>query len=173
MGEVANDAPTALLADADVLIDYRESDLDVLKDVGRRVGRLAVLSEVLDEVRGLTRRKCASLGMEVIDVETPTLLAAAEVKAPVSFNDSLCFVVCRERGWTCVTNDRALHRLCRRHDVESRYGLGLMVDLVKLGAMDRRRATSIARRMHKSNPAHINERVLERFSRALADADRR
>ena len=88
MGEVANDAPTTLLADADVLIDYRESDLDVLKDVGRRVGRLAVLSEVLDEVRGLTRRKCASLGMEVIDVETPTLLAAAEVKAPVSFNDS-------------------------------------------------------------------------------------
>ena len=56
----------------------------------------------------LETKRDSFFGMEVIDVETPTLLAAAEVKAPVSFNDSLCFVVCRERGWTCVTNDRAL-----------------------------------------------------------------
>ena len=45
-----------------------------------------------------------------------------------------------------------------------------MVDLVKLGTIDRRRANAIACRMHKANPAHINERVLERFSRALVDA---
>ena len=167
MGEVANELPTVLLADADVLIDYRESDLDVLKEVGRNIGRLAVLSEVLDEVHGLTRQKCRSLGIEVVDVEMPTLQAAAEVKAPVSFNDCLGFVVCLERGWTCVTNDGALRRLCRRHDVKVRRGLGLMVDLVRLGAMGRRRATVIARRMHKANPAHINERVLEQFSRAL------
>ena len=170
MGEVANETPTVLLADADVLIDYCESDLEVLKDVGRRIGRLAVLSEVLDEVRNLTRRKCANLEIEVIDVEMPMLNAAAEMKTGISFNDRLCFLVCLERRWTCVTNDRALRRLCRRRDVKVRYGLGLMVDLVKLGAIDRRRANTIARRMHKANPAHINERVLERFSRALADA---
>ena len=43
MGEVTNEAPTVLLADVDVLIDYCESDLEILKDVGRRIGRLAVL----------------------------------------------------------------------------------------------------------------------------------
>ena len=75
MGEVTNAAPTVLLADADVLIDYCESDLEVLKDVGRRIGRLAVLSEVLDEVHNLTRRKCANLGIGVIDVEMPMLNA--------------------------------------------------------------------------------------------------
>ena len=169
MGEVANEAPTVLLADADVLIDYCESELEVLKDVGRRIGRLAVLSEVLDEVRNLTR-KCANLGIEVIDVEMPTLNAAAEMKTGMSFNDRLCFLVCLERRWTCVTNDRALRHLCRRRDVKVRYGVGLMVDSVKLGTIDRRRANAIARRMHKANPTHINERVLERFSRALADA---
>ena len=169
MGEVTNTAPTVLLADADVLIDYCESDLEVLKDVGRRIGRLAVLSEVLDEVRNLTR-KCASLGIGVIDVEMPTLNAAAEMKTGISFNDRLCFLVCLERRWTCVTNDRALRHLCLHRDVKVRYGLGLMVDLVKLGAIDKRRANTIACRMHKANPAHINERVLERFARALADA---
>ena len=64
----------------------------------------------------------------------------------------------------------SLRHLCRRRDVKVRYGIGLMVDSVKLGTIDRRRANAIARRMHKANPTHINERVLERFSRALADA---
>ena len=48
MGDVGNEPPTVLLADADMLTDYRESDLSVLKEVGRRIGRLAVLSEVLE-----------------------------------------------------------------------------------------------------------------------------
>ena len=129
--------------------------------------------EVLDEVHGLTRRKCESLGIEVVEVEMPTLEAVAEMKPPLSFNDRLCFVVCQERGWTCVTNDRALRDLCRRHDVKTRRGLGLLVDLVRLGAINRRRATTIARRMQKANPGHINERVLARFARALDAADGR
>ena len=37
---------------------------------------------------------------------------------------------CREEGWTCVTNDGALRRLCKLHDVKTRFGLRLMVDLV-------------------------------------------
>ena len=66
MGEVAPDeAPTVLLADADVLIDYREADLRVLKEVGTHVARLAVLSETLDEVRGVDRKIRAALGIEV------------------------------------------------------------------------------------------------------------
>ena len=57
MGEVASDeAPNVLLADADVLIDYRDSDIAVLKDVGRRIARVAVLSHTLDEVHDVTKR---------------------------------------------------------------------------------------------------------------------
>ena len=41
MGEVADETPTVLLADADVLIDYRESDLSILKEVGKRIARMA------------------------------------------------------------------------------------------------------------------------------------
>lgn len=170
MGEVAADeAPTVLLADADVLIDYREADLGVLKEVGTHVARLAVLSETLKEVRDVGRKICAALGIEVVEPETSTLIEAARQESRrVSFNDRLCFLVCRERGWTCVTNDGALRRLCRRHNVEVRYGLGLMVDLVARGAINRRRAVTIARRMQKANPLHINERVLERFFEALS-----
>ncbi len=156
-----------LLADADVLIDYRESDLTVLELVVRHVGRVAVVPSVLEEVRGVTVAQCARLGIEVIEVTTDRMLQAAEAGSSVSFNDRLCLVVCREEGWTCVTNDGALRRLCKRHGVETRFGLGLMVDLVAAGVLARRRAVSVARRMQIANPLHINDRVLTRFLDAL------
>ena len=158
---------TVLLADADVLIDYRESDLTILGLVARHVGRMAVLESILDEVRGVTPTECAQLGIEIVEVETERMLQAAEVESSVSFNDRLCLVVCREAGWTCVTNDGALRRLCRRHGVETRFGLGLMVDLVAARALTRRRAVAVARRIQASNPLHINDRVLRQFLDAL------
>lgn len=72
-----------------------------------------------------------------------------------------------EEGWTCVTNDGALRRLCERRGVATRFGLGLMVDLVAVGALTRQRAIATARKIQASNPLHINERVLARFTTAL------
>ena len=162
-------ARTVLLADADVLIDYRESQFGILELVALHVGRVAVLTPVLSEVRGVTAAQCGGLGIEVLDVETELMVQAAEIESSVSFNDRLCVVACREEGWTCVTNDGALRRLCERHGVEARFGLGLMVDLVAAGALTRRRAVSVARQIQASNPLHINERVLAGFMAALEE----
>ncbi len=159
--------PPVLLADADVLIDYRESELAILNLVVQHLGQVAVVPSVLEEVRGVTAAQCARLGIEVIEVSTALMLQATQVESSVSFNDRLCLVVCREEGWTCVTNDGALRRLCERHGVETRFGLGLMVDLVAAGALTRRRAMAVARRMQASNPLHINNRVLARFLDAM------
>ena len=168
--EAAEAAPTVLLADADVLIDYRDSELAILELVTKHVGRVALLAPVLEEVRGLTVAECAKLGIEIIAVETERMLRAQEVEARVSFNDRLCLVVCRDEGWTCVTNDGALRRLCKRHGVEMRYGLGLMVDLVAAGALTRLRAAAVARRMQAANPQHLNDQVINRFFKALDDS---
>jgi len=162
-------ARTVLLADADVLIDYRESELGILELVVEHVGRVAVLAPVLGEVRGVTAAQCARLGIEVVEVETEQMMLAAEVESSVSFNDRLCLVACREEGWTCGTNDGALRRLCERHGIETRFGLGLMVDLVAVGALTQRRAMAIARQIQVSNPLHINERVLAGFLAALEE----
>ena len=167
MGQLNRAAPTILLADADVLIDYRDSDLEMLKLIAQHVGPVAVLSPVLDEVHGVSRADCARLSISVVEVATGRLLRAGVVDSSVSFNDRLCFVVCDEESWTCVTNDRALRRLCERHGVRTRFGLRLMVDLVEFGAITAERAMSIASKMHESNPLHINERVIARFTNAL------
>ena len=167
MGELNRTAPTVLLVDADVLIDYRDSELDVLKLIGQHVGPVAVLSPVLDEVRGVTRADCERLSVSVLEVATSRLLRAGRADSSVSFNDRLCFVVCDEESWTCVTNDRALRRLCKRRGVHTRYGLELMVDLVACAAITPKRAMSVAYKIHESNPLHINERVISRFKNAL------
>ena len=166
-GSAKADALAVLLADADVLIDYRDSDVAVLKLVAQHVGRVAVIPPVLDEVKGVTATDCKRLGIEVVEVETERMLRATEFETSVSFTDRLCLVVCREERWTCVTNDGALRRLCKRHGVNTRFGLGLMVDLVAAGALTRRRAATVARRMQGSNPRHINAHVLARFHKEL------
>ena len=158
---------TVLLADADVLIDYRDSDLAILGLVARHMGRVAVLAPILDEVRNLTAFEAERLGIEVIGVETDWMQHAAEVESRISFNDRLCLVVCRAEGWTCVTNDRALRRLCARHSVKTRFGLALMVDLVANGALTPQRAVNVARQIQASNPFHITDRILSRFVSVL------
>ena len=167
MGQLTRPSTAILLADADVLIDYRDSDLDVLKLIGHHVGPVVVLASVLDEVHGLTRADCKRLSISVSEVATARLLRAGVADSSVSFNDRLCFVVCHEESWTCVTNDRALRRLCKRHGVQTRFGLRLVVELVAAGAITEERAISIACKMHESNPLHINARVLARFKDAL------
>ena len=66
--------PTVLLADADVLIDYRESELAILALVARHVGRVTVLPSVLDEVEDVTVQDCTELGIEIVAVETERML---------------------------------------------------------------------------------------------------
>ena len=162
-------AQTVLLADADVLIDYRESEIKILELVVQHIGRVVVLASVLDEVQGVTSAQCVRLGIEVVEVETEQLIRATEVESRISFNDRLCLVVCRAEGWTCVTNDGALRQLCEYHGVATRFGLGLMVDLVSVGVLTRRCAVAVARQTQASNPFHINERVIQRFLEALRE----
>ena len=174
MGDVDDaTACSVLLADADVLIDYLKSEFAILSLVAEYVGRVVVLEQVLGEVRGLTAGECERAGIDIIVAETERMLQAAAVESNVSFSDRLCLVTCRKERWTCVTNDGALRRLCQRHGVENRYGLSLMVDLVAARVLTRQRAVLIARQIQASNPFHINERVLERFTVRCRDASSR
>ena len=88
VGTVPTD-PTVLLADADVLIDYRESELAILGLVGQHVGRVAVLPSVLDEVEGVTATECAELGIEVVEVETDRRLRGGDRVSRVVQRSSL------------------------------------------------------------------------------------
>lgn len=153
-----------LLAEVNLLMDYCESgNRAVLSLVTERIAPLAVVSTVLDGVRGINTDDCTSLGISVVEPTREQLERATCVDSPVSFSDRICVVVCRDEGWTCVTNDKALERLCDESEVPTRFGLNLLADLVATGAITRRRAAFVARRIHDVNPNHINDRALSCF----------
>src|SRR5712692_9861878 len=97
-----------LLADADVLIDYRDADLSILKLVSEHIGPVRVLREVLDEAPEISDRQCARLGIEIVQLETELMLEANDLPRSLSVADRLCVVACDHHGWTLVTNDRTL-----------------------------------------------------------------
>ncbi|MCZ0942678.1 MAG: hypothetical protein OXJ53_06460 [Gammaproteobacteria bacterium] len=155
------------MADADVLIDYRDTDLGIVALVAEHVARVTVVSQVLDEVREVSHNDALRLGLDVVEPDIDQLVEAGNRGSRMSFNDQLCFLLCRDEGWTCVTNDGALRRLRKQNGVATRYGLRLMVDLVQARALSVERSISIAQQIHANNPLHINKRVLERFIAAV------
>ncbi len=80
-------------------------------------------------------------------------------------------VLARERGWECVTNDRALRRVCESVCVSVRWGLELMVELVERQALGADEAAEIARAIHEANPFHVGKEVVERFVAKVSTID--
>lgn len=169
-GENKRKPPAALLADADVLIDYVEGGISILSLAAEHIGPIYVLRPILDTVDRLSESECRKHGIEVIEAETDLLVQAGARSGALSFEDWLCLLTCQHEGWTCLTNDGALIRECGKAEVPVRRGLSLMVELVDRGTLDRARALRIAQTIQETNPHHINDRVLELFRNALKEA---
>lgn len=163
------DAKAILLADADVLIDFVRTRPGTLRLVAEHLGRLLVLAEVLATIDQLTKKQCRAYGIEVVTVETEMLLAAGTKKRrTLSFEDHLGLLACKTNGWTMVTNDRVLMGACKEEAVPFRRGLRLVLDLVAGGGLKKQAAWELAVAIHRENPRHINEHVLEKFKAELS-----
>lgn len=164
LSRVPGSAPRpALLADANVLIDYQHSDLNLLALVGKRIAPIFVLTSILKEVKGLSEKDCRELGIRLIEATTEELLQAQQHPLRAHLNDRLCFVVARERGLVCLTNDGKLRRHCEEQGVSTRYGLRLLVNLVASDALLLPRAEDFAQDLYASHGRYLTKEVLNRF----------
>jgi hypothetical protein len=78
------DRPAVLLSDANVLIDYRDSNLAILALVVQHLAPVHVLRDVVDEVDDLSLARCGELGLKVIEVGPETLLQLEELPRRLS-----------------------------------------------------------------------------------------
>ena len=156
-----------LLADADVLIDYRDSDLAILRLVSEHIGAARVLRQVLDEAPGISDRRYAQLGIEIVQLETELLIEANDLPRSLSVEDRFCIIACERNRWTLVTNDRAMRAVGKQRGVQLRWGLGLMIDLVHAGVLTEARALKVATMIRTANPTHITADLLDRFRTRL------
>jgi len=157
-----------LLMDANVLIDYAKTDRQVLALAVQVLGPVFVATPVLAEVRQLTEEDARTLGLTLVEPETELLLTAAEVRGRLSFQDHVCLLLARERGWTCVTNDKPLQGACSALGVPWMWGLHLLLRLVEAGTLGTEEAIAKVEAIRASNPMHINERVVTGFRDKLA-----
>jgi hypothetical protein len=67
-----------------------------------------------------------------------------------------------KESWVCIANDRLLRNECRRHGVETVWGLEMLLLLVGSGALAALRARRAATRIHGENP-QITRKVLDDF----------
>lgn len=156
-----------LIVDANVLIDYANSDLSILALVSRHVGLIHVPSVILDEVDGLNEEDCFNLGLSVVEESIEVLLTAAETRGALSFEDHVCLLLAAENGWTCVSNDKPLHSACVEESVPVKWGLRLMIELVEGGHLGKDDAFEVAEAIQVSNPRHITSVIIDEFKRKI------
>jgi hypothetical protein len=156
-------AQGALLADADVLIDFAGTEPSLLALIAQNLGPLKVARQVLETVANLSASDCMRYGIEVVELETDILLEATAGVGRLSFEDRLSLLVCRDRRWICVTNDAALRAECESEGVGTKRGLRLLLDLVHTGHLSKSHALRAAKAIAESNPRHIHAGVLAAF----------
>ena len=157
-----DNSKAAAICDANVLIDYIEADEDIIRELVEYWGQVHVPDVVLNEVKQLSRAQATTLGLIVVD--TPFILPVAP---GLSFPDRACLHFVKERGWTCIANDRLLRRECVNHGGQVVWGLEMLLHLVADKRMTEARALGIARKIHTSNP-EIATKILEEFTAKLS-----
>lgn len=156
-----------LLVDANVLIDFRDSDLTVLTLVARHLRAVRVPRPLLAEVRDLDDTDCDRYELGIWEPTTEQLTAAAAGRRSLSFHDHLCLLIARDEGWCCATNDKALRRECRAQGVPVRWGLQLLVDLVAANQLGTAAAFDVATTIRANSPFHVTEEILAKLGRQL------
>ena len=162
-----------LLMDANVLIDYLQSDFSVLGLVNKHVGEVCVLTTIIDEVEALDPVDCERIGLKVIEPELAQLTLAATKRGRLSFADHLCLLVAMDGGFACVTNDKPLRNACTEEDVDILWGLEIMTALVRAGEMLATDVIQTAEKIHQSNPLHISIQLVDRFAKLVTTIERK
>lgn len=157
--------PRLMLMDACVLIDFIKTEQAVLELIVNHVGPLYVTSPVIDEVNEIEdENELVALGLIIIEPEIEDAYTAADRSGPLSFEDWLCLLTAKRHGSTCVTNDMNLRKLCNQEGGALLWGLELLSVLHKVGGLPAAQAEAIAQDIQRSNPRHITDRIILRFS---------
>ena len=159
------------IVDADVLIDYVSADLGMLAAVSRVVGQIHVAAAIVEEVDGLDREKCAAHGLIVVEGTLELLQRASKERGRLSFEDHVCLQLAIEHSWICISNDRALRTACGDEGVQLRWGLQIMLDLLRVDGARLDDAIAAATTIHENNRTHVTRAILDDFvqqARAVA-----
>ena len=152
------------LIDADVLIDFQNSDFSVLREVNQFVGKICSLREILEEVEGLKLEDCNQVNLEIIKPKEYVADKAKIKRGRLSENDRLNLYTALDSDFVLVTNDSDLQRACKESNVKTIRGLRLLINLIENSKIPAQDIIEIAEKIHKSNSIHISREIFNAFS---------
>ncbi len=159
--------PRPFVVDANVLIDYANTDTYILTLVARHVAPVHVPTAVLEKVDQVDATECGRLGLVVCEANLEELIEAGAKRGRLAFDDRICLILARDNNWACITNDRALRAACATAGVPTVWGLAVMLELVAGSVLAAPDATVVARAIHETNPRYVTARVLSAFEKKL------
>ena len=158
------DKPEMMIMDACVLIDFIKVEPTVLQLIVKHVGPVHVASPVVDEINEIdNEEQLVELGLIIVEPELEDAFTAAGGIGPTSFQDRLCLLTAKRHGFTCVTNDKNLRKLCENENIPLLWGLELLARLHQTGSITAKDAIDIAQQIHRTNPMHITDKIVKRF----------
>ena len=105
--------------------------------------------------------------LKVVDPEEIQFMEVAERQGRLSEEDRLCFVIARDMGCDCWTNDKGLRRLCDDNKIRCHWGLAPMITLVEMRILPSGRAIKTAENIRTNNPYYIKKWIIDDFKKRI------
>ena len=157
----------AIISDANVLIDYVKANKKVLHLAAKHLCEIYVPVAVLQEVKDITAEELEKLGIRTFEPSLEQFVNAANKPFGLSFQDQLCFLIAKEQGWVCATNDKQLRGQCEKDGIRVIWGLEIMFLLNKEGHLDRVEAEKTVEKIGENN-RYISKGLIRKFIAKLA-----
>ncbi|MHB1462294.1 MAG: hypothetical protein ACYC1M_13500 [Armatimonadota bacterium] len=125
-------ADRLLIFDACVLIDICLEDPSLLGLAASSLGKIVILSPILQEVNQLDDMSIERFALSVVDPEIQVVIEATTRRGGLSFRDRICLIYARECKGTLYTNDRALLKAAISDGIDARWGLEILIELVEV-----------------------------------------
>ena len=162
------DQPPAFVTDANVLIDYADSDPSILTLFSKSIGTIHIIPDVLEKVDQLNEKECRRLKLVITEPSLEQYLEAGQKISGLAFDDKLCLIMARDNHWTLISNDKALRSVCKNANISLLWGLELMLPLVEKNLLPAPFALKTATHIHALNPKFVNQQIVDRFNKRIS-----
>ncbi len=160
---------SGIVSDANILIDYLNTEPNILGLISKHIQKLYVPIPILKEVEQLGEDNAEKLGLEIIEPTLAQYNLAVKIKQAnpaLSNQDSICFAMAKDNNWACLTNDKPLRNLCNKNSITVLWGIGIMLKLVSADVLSSSKAVQIALEI-KSQNRHITNEIVDIFKDQL------
>jgi len=103
---LSQESKSSYIVDANVLIDYCDSDLQMLSLLSEKLGPVHIARSTFDKVQQLTKTVAKKNHLLIKTPDSETIIAASTVRVSLAYDDRETLLLAKSHGWICITNDK-------------------------------------------------------------------